>query len=203
MRFLKAAIISLFVSFGLVYMMSALVNFENDLLGGYTETTPIEFARVIKDSEADQRKRVLPQKPPKPKNPPKQPKQEKMTKNKPSDDSLSIPQPDLNSNLSGAIPFLGKGTGSGEIMPIVRILPQMPRKAAMKGIEGYVVVNFIVTKSGTTDNIRIVEARPSNIFNRAAKRAILKWKYKPQLVDGKPVEIEQSVRLNFELEDVE
>ena len=71
----------------------------------------------------------------------------------------------------------------------------------MKGIEGYVIVEFKVTKAGTTKDIRIVKAKPSSIFNKAAKRAIKKWKYNPQYLDGKPVEIKQSVRLNFELEE--
>jgi protein TonB len=47
-----------------------------------------------------------------------------------------------------------------------------------------------------------VDADPPNVFDRAATRAVLKWKYKPKMVDSKPVE--QSgieVVMTFELEE--
>lgn len=201
MRFLSAIAGSVLVSFGIVYLMSALVDSKDTDAGLKIENPEITFTRSIKDSDLNQRKRVAPNKPKKPEAPPKTPKIVTASKEKPQTDALALPNPDMSLNLKGNIPFLGGGSGNGEIMPIVRILPQMPRKAAMKGIEGYVVVKFTVTKSGTTKNISIVEANPANIFNRAAKKAILKWKYKPQYRDGVAVEIEQTVRLNFSLDE--
>ena len=116
--------------------------------------------------------------------------------------------PKMANGLKGGMgPYLGRGGGGGDgdsdDMPIVRIQPQMPRKAAIKGIEGYVTVEFTVTKSGATKDVKILQARPPRIFNRAAKRAILKWRCRPKMVDGKPVEVVRQVQLDFKLEGEE
>jgi protein TonB len=85
------------------------------------------------------------------------------------------------------------------LTPIVRIEPQYPRKAAMQGTEGFVVLAFEVTESGTVDNVEVVSAKPRRSFYMSAKRAVLKWKYKPQTEDGKPVRVAQKVQLDFKL----
>ncbi|NRA43010.1 MAG: energy transducer TonB, partial [Pseudomonadales bacterium] len=81
------------------------------------------------------------------------------------------------------------GTGDGEYLPIVKVAPQYPRRAAQRGIEGYVVVEFDVTKLGTVANARVVESDPPNIFNRAAIAAAEKFKYKPKMENGKAIEV--------------
>lgn len=76
---------------------------------------------------------------------------------------------------------------SGQMIPFIKVPPQYPASALARGVEGYVEVVFDVTELGTTDNIRIVHAEPSTIFNRAVLKAIKNWKYKPNVVDGQPV----------------
>ncbi len=64
------------------------------------------------------------------------------------------------------------------------------------------IVEFTITAAGTVKDPVILEAYPSSIFNRAMLRAIVKWKYKPKIVDGVAVErTGVRVRQNFELED--
>ncbi len=167
----------------------------------------VEFIRVNRESETKTRNRELPKKPPPPKPMPSKPKLQVAQNDQPQEDDLQMQAPRIANGLKGGLgPYLGRGGGGGgdgnaDIMPIVRITPQMPRKAAMRGIEGYVTLEFTVTKSGSTKDVKILEARPPRIFNRNAKRAILKWRYKPQFVDGKAVELLQRVRLEFKLED--
>ena len=206
MRYLLALGAGGVVTLGLFYFMSVLISqgkkkpVDNDL------GPVVEFIRVKRDQETKTRNRELPKKPPPPKAAPSKPKMQVADNDQPQADQLDMPQPKIANGLKGGVgPYLGGGGGGGdgEVMPIVRINPQMPRKAAMKGIEGYVTVKFKVTKSGGTSDVKVVEARPPRIFNRAAKRAILKWKYKPQMVEGKAVEIEQMVRLDFKLEGEE
>jgi protein TonB len=71
-------------------------------------------------------------------------------------------------------------------MPLVRVPAQYPRNAASRGIEGYVVLQFDINKEGTVENVQVVEADPANIFDRAAIRAVEKFKYKPRIVNGQP-----------------
>ena len=90
----------------------------------------------------------------------------------------------------------------GEYLPIVKVAPQYPRRALNKGIEGYVIVEYTVTKVGTVKNPVIIEAKPQGIFDKAAIKSALHYKYKPRVIDGKPIEV-QGVRTKiiFELEE--
>jgi protein TonB len=78
------------------------------------------------------------------------------------------------------------GADQSEI-PIVRVEPVYPRRALDRGIEGWVEVEFTVTEVGSISEPRILRSHPSAIFNKAALRAIERWKYEPKLVDGQPV----------------
>jgi protein TonB len=87
---------------------------------------------------------------------------------------------------------VGRGAGAarqgdGELIPLVKIAPRYPRKAALAGKEGWVKVEFTVTELGTVADVKVLDSKPRRLFDRAAKRAILKWKFKPRVVDGKPV----------------
>ena len=89
----------------------------------------------------------------------------------------------------------------GEYLPIVKVAPQDPRRALNKGIEGYVIVEYTVTKLGTVKDPVIIEAKPQGTFDKAAIKSALRYKYKPRVVDGEPIEV-QGVRtkITFELE---
>ena len=77
-----------------------------------------------------------------------------------------------------------------------------PRRAQSRGIEGYVIVEFTVTKLGATKDIRVVESVPPGIFDKASVQAAAKFKYKPRVVDGQPIEVPGvQNKITFELED--
>lgn len=71
--------------------------------------------------------------------------------------------------------------------------------ARAKAIEGYVLLRFTVTESGSVADPEVLRSDPPGVFDRAARRAVLKWKYQPQLVDGRPVSVKTYTRLRFEL----
>ena len=75
----------------------------------------------------------------------------------------------------------------GSYVPIFQVPPQYPRRATQRGIEGWVLVEFTITSSGAVTNPIVVDAEPPGIFNRSALRTIVKWKYKPRILDGKAV----------------
>lgn len=78
------------------------------------------------------------------------------------------------------------GLGSGQLSPFIRVSPRYPRRALERGIEGFVDVSFDVTSYGGTDNVTIIGAEPAGTFDRSALKAVRKWKYKPELIDGQP-----------------
>lgn len=93
------------------------------------------------------------------------------------------------------------GTGSNMVVPYMRLQPDYPARALKRGIEGYVDLAFDISAAGSTQNIRVIEARPEGVFERAAIRALEKWKYKVPVTDGKPQgQVDMMTRLTFELE---
>lgn len=115
-------------------------------------------------------------------------------------DTVNIAAPKVQADLTG-IQVGGIGQ-DGEYLPIVRVEPIYPTRAATRGIEGYVIVEFTVTTNGSVKDPVIIEADPPNIFNRAAQNAVLKWKFKPRVIDGTPVEVPGvQTQLTFKLDN--
>ena len=104
---------------------------------------------------------------------------------------------DVNLNVEG-----GGFSSDGEYLPIVKVNPQYPRRAQTRGIEGYVLLEYIVTKTGAVRDPVVIEAKPPGIFNRAAINAALKYKYKPKVVNGEPIDVAGvKTRITFEMAD--
>ncbi len=103
---------------------------------------------------------------------------------------------DLNFGNTGRI-----GLGEGDYLPIVRIEPQYPRRAQTRGLEGQCLMEFTVTTTGQTKDVFAVECT-SSLFQRASVAAVEKWKYKPRVTGGEPVEVPgvQTI-LTYEMED--
>jgi protein TonB len=111
----------------------------------------------------------------------------------------------FNMNVGSDV-SMGNITVSGgsdrDIMPLVRIPPEYPRRAMSRGIEGWVQFEFTITPAGTVADVKVVDADPKGMFEDAATKAILRWKYNPKVEEGRAVE-RRGVRtiLRFELED--
>jgi protein TonB len=83
----------------------------------------------------------------------------------------------------------GLSASDGEYLPIVKVAPIYPRRAQTRGIEGYCIIEYVVTKSGSIRDPQAVDCQPSGIFERASLKASLKFKYKPRVIDGEAVEV--------------
>ena len=79
-------------------------------------------------------------------------------------------------------------SADGDAVPMVRVPPQYPERALQRGIEGRVLIEFTISKSGSVKDAKVVAYEPSKIFNKAALKAVKQWKYNPKIVNGKPVE---------------
>ena len=92
----------------------------------------------------------------------------------------------------------------GEMLPLVAIAPQYPNRAAQRGIEGWCLVSFTVNGLGNVEEetIMVVDAEPSNIFDRSSIRAATRFKFQPRVVDGQGVAVKGVQYLfRYELED--
>lgn len=91
-----------------------------------------------------------------------------------------------------------------DIVPLFKITPIYPRRAATRGIMGYAILLFDINESGSVENVRVVEGYCSDkdpndpraelnsctTFNSTSEKAALKLKYKPRIVNGRPVRAE-------------
>lgn len=85
--------------------------------------------------------------------------------------------------------------------PIVRISPKYPMVAARDGIEGWVQLAFDINKLGEVVNVSILNSHPKRTFDRAAKQALKKWKYKAKSINGEYVfQANQTVQLDFTMD---
>jgi protein TonB len=118
----------------------------------------------------------------------------------PNAPTINIAPPTVASDTTLAGPG-GMNIAEGDYLPIVRVAPVYPARALARGIEGYVDMSFTVTTTGTVKD-PIVDFSTSGLFNRAAERAVLKFKYKPRVVDGVPVEVSGvKTRITFKIEN--
>jgi protein TonB len=84
--------------------------------------------------------------------------------------------------------------------PVYRSAPRYPPRAQRAGIEGVVTVEFTITPEGAISDPVIIKAEPSEDFNEAVLEAITKWKFKPRIVNGRPVARRARQKISFLLD---
>jgi protein TonB len=195
------------ISVALFWLLRTLIGVSG-VLDELQAPPKIEFVRLRKDTEVEEKKRVKPQIE-KPEPPP-------TAENVTAADKLSvIPGADLAA-LAPSVDYSGAGGGviglgaselaftggsDRDAVPQVRIQPDYPIQARQKGIEGWVDVKFTVGVDGSVRDAVVVNAQPKRIFDRAAIQAVKGWKYNPKIEDGRPVERRGlRVRIRFQLE---
>jgi len=201
LRYLISAGLAALVTFALFFQMQALIAMRGGPPKAVAGGERIEFIRLKKDSALRVKERRMPQKARPEEPPPPLPDMHFSRAAKPRQQVGNIaPLFDLSLDMAGG-PTLGAAPRDTDIIPLVRVNPQYPMQALDRGIEGWVEVQFTITPAGTVKDPVVLDAKPSSIFNRAALRAIRKWKYRPKVEDGVAVERPGVVvRLTFEIE---
>ncbi len=193
--------LSFAVTFALFYTMQYLIaTADRSLEEGGTRHI-VDFVRVKRD-ETVERKKPKPKKPPQPDEPPPEPPTPEMDNPNPTAETIGVSSVPVDTNINLSASGFGLAPSDGEYLPIVKVQPVYPRRALSRGIEGYVIVEFTVTKLGNTKDVRVVESKPSGVFDKAAVAAASKFKYKPRVVDGQAIEVPGvQNQLTFKIED--
>ncbi|MEQ3659418.1 MAG: energy transducer TonB [Glaciecola sp.] len=109
--------------------------------------------------------------------------------------TVDIPSDEYKTNLNNF-------KMQGEARPLVRFPPDYPPVASREGIEGWVEMSFSIDTSGAVTNVEVTNSEPKRIFDRAARRALQRWKYQAKVVNGKAIEQHGlSVMLEFKLSE--
>ena len=198
-RYAFSIVIGVVVTMSLLFLMQVLIATGKQALTKPRDRAKLEFVRV-KRNEALNTEDFTPEKPPKPpETPPETPPQD-MDNIDPSAPTINVAPPSVSADTSIGGPG-GMNIAEGDYLPIVRVAPVYPARALSRGLEGYVDMAFTVTTTGTVKD-PVVMFSTSSLFERAATRAVLKFKYKPRVVDGVPVEVPNvKTRITFKIED--
>jgi TonB family protein len=78
---------------------------------------------------------------------------------------------------------------------IQQVAPHYPAKARKANVQGTVIFSAVITKEGRLQDVMVVEGHP--LLIDAARQAVLKWRYKPALRDGSPIEDTTNITMQF------
>lgn len=188
---------SLMTTLALFYFMQYLI------AGGKMDVTEVdvgkifEFVRINEEPRVETIDRTLEKPMPPDELPPKVQPQKLATEVGDIGYSIGEVDPTDGPDIKGS----GIAMSDGEYLPFVKVQPVYPRRALSRGMSGWVIVEFTVTEQGMVRDPQVVQNcgwiksaqaegdcydSPNGIFNQAALRAAEKFKYKPQVVNGKP-----------------
>lgn len=195
-RVLLAALVAVPVAVGLFFVMQSLIDRDYE----QEDVTARKIADIVvpdKDIEVNL-KEVKPEKVEDPEEPPPdlQPLEFDM------DMDVDVVNLAPSTQVSVSINSSGMSSGDGEYLPIVKVAPIYPRRAQTRGISGYCIVEYVVTRTGSTRDPIAIDCSPQGVFESASVRAAEKFKYKPRVVDGEPIEVAGvQNKFTYELEE--
>lgn len=185
-------------TFILFLLMQSLIKSDKSPFEDVIVGKIVDFVRVEDDISIETKQRKPEPPPPPDEEPPHMPKPQFDSSDVTQGLDIGAVQVEVDLNVGGT----GGFTSDGEYLPIVKVAPVYPRRAQTRGIEGYVLLEFVVTKTGAVRDPRVIESQPPGIFDRAALSAALKFKYKPKVVNGEPIDVAGvRNRITFELQD--
>lgn len=173
----------------LAWFMYALIQSGEQRLDESKRAQLLEFVRM-KRPENTQRKERKPERPKVDKAPPAPSAAENNNAQNDFDNALNVSDFSGMSDSMDLTGGMGFGTGDGEYLPIVKVAPVYPHSARTRGTEGTCVVEYTVTKQGTTKDIFVVEELcEEKVFRKPSINAAEKFRYKPRVMNGEAVEV--------------
>lgn len=198
-RYFIALGIGLFAAISLLWVMQFLIATGQAAITEALDARFVDFVRVKREETVEQ-KEDKPERPPEvDEAPPDIPQQDMDSSDLDSAVAVSAPNPNLNVGLDGELGDFS--LAEGDYLPIVKVAPMYPRRAQSRGLEGYCDLQFTVTPLGTTADVAVIECT-SSLFERASVQALLKFKYKPRVVNGTAIAVPGlRHRITFQIED--
>jgi periplasmic protein TonB len=187
LRFGPPLVMGLALIVGMFWLLHTLISHSGAGANKLESMPTIDFVRLKKSFEVETRERKPPPQLPEKEKAPEIPTQ-KLQVEGPSGDTVNIGPMKVDKDVAKNTGF-ALSASDGEYLPIVKVAPLYPESAAERGIEGYVLLEFTVTETGATSNPSVIESQPKGVFDEAAMKAVLKFKYKPRVENGRPVSV--------------
>lgn len=182
-KIIIGAALAFVVTVGLFVIMFTLIKSANHKIDDEAATKIADFS--MPDVDIDVVTDVKVEKPDEPEEPPPELDTPVITDIQ-VDTALNI---NFSPKVSVKIGAGGMSASDGEYLPIVKVAPIYPNRANSRGIEGYCIVEYTVTTTGATKDAVAIDCQPSGYFERASVKAAGKFKYKPRVSDGVPIEV--------------
>ena len=80
---------------------------------------------------------------------------------------------------------------------IRKVMPTYPPIAVTMGLEGAVVLQATISRTGVIENLRVISG--PMMLQQAALNAVQQWQYRPYLLNGEPVDMETTINVIFKL----
>lgn len=176
------------VTLGVLFLMQVLIASPQAKLDESGSRHFVDFVRVQRE-EVIQRTDRRRQKPVNPQAPPQQSIQPRTDAMNDADVSVAVPVAPVDVGMEMSVQGLGLSASDGDYQPIVKITPVYPPLAQSRGIQGYCLVEYTVTITGTTKDVVVIDAEPAGVFDRTSIAAAKKFKYRPRVIDGEPIEV--------------
>ena len=208
MRLVASAIAGIAMALVLFLVMSGLISGSNDATRRTNDQLSLDFIQLDLDEVENIRRRVPP---PEPEEVVQPPTLTRLTMSPPSMESQPVPGMDilglgalgvqLGSSIDlakfgGELP-IGGFSEDGDLYAILRVEPIYPATARRRRTEGWVDLEYTVLPNGSVIDAIVLRSRPSGTFDEVAVSAILKWRFKPRVIDGQPVSARVEQRHNF------
>jgi len=199
--------LSIVITTALFFVMVVLISLGDS---GMKEDTSVKLADVVMPERQIDTFLSEVEKPDKPEEQPEDIAQPELDLQPLTGIDVSIAKPKANFKTGGSF------FRDGEYIPLFKVQPIYPRRAQERGTQGFAIVSFTITESGSVENAKAIEGycgdptgpeselRPCTMFNSASARAALKLKYKPKIVDGKVTSVSDVLhRFTFIMADEE
>ncbi len=199
LRYGLAPVGGLLITVTLVVAMEQMIVTGKDALTENTQGYRADYIRVERTEEVAERNR----KPDRPQPPEEMPQwiPDAAAENFAAGNVVSVAGPRASLEMEHTIRGFAGFISDGDYLPILKVAPIYPRQAEARGMEGWVLFRFSLTTSGSVTDLEILESSHP-IFEQAALVAAAKFKYKPRVINGEPVEVHSVVnRIFFLLSD--
>lgn len=186
------------ITFALLWLMQFLIATGRSAITDKGDFRFADFIRVQQEEVVEQKDRK-PKKPPEVEDKPPEMPPPQLDSLDPNAPTVTLGRVNVNIEIGGMDG--GDFIVDGEYLPIVRVEPIYPRRAQSRGIEGYCDMEFTVTRTGEVTDA-VAQYCSSSVFESASVKAVLKWKYKPRVVNGEPIDSPGvQTRLTYKFED--
>lgn len=94
---------------------------------------------------------------------------------------VDMPKTDVDTGFTesdmNATKLIKKARKKATVKPVKTVNPKYPSYARSRAVEGWVKLTFTVDKRGRAKAITVVDSSPEQVFDRAAEKALRKWKF--------------------------